>query len=122
MKYLCLIYQDESLPQKVPKAEFEKIHGWGHHRQASSFKFQAPIVDGVQIWLSGPSLYQPSTFNPFELPRGVIRSAPVSETLVAVCKHPGAKPGGSSQIRFRTFQKCNETIHHSLCLDDSRHL
>jgi len=27
MKYLCLIYQDESVPQKLPKAEFEKIHG-----------------------------------------------------------------------------------------------
>jgi hypothetical protein len=27
MKYLCLIYQDESLPQKLPKAEFEKLHG-----------------------------------------------------------------------------------------------
>ena len=26
MKYLCLIYQDESLPQKLPKAEFEKLH------------------------------------------------------------------------------------------------
>jgi len=26
MKYLCLIYQDESVPQKLPKAEFEKIH------------------------------------------------------------------------------------------------
>lgn len=27
MKYLCLIYQDESIGQKLPKAEFEKIHG-----------------------------------------------------------------------------------------------
>jgi len=27
MKYLCLIYQDESIRQKLPKAEFEKIHG-----------------------------------------------------------------------------------------------
>ena len=27
MKYLCLIYQDESLPQKLPKFEFEKIFG-----------------------------------------------------------------------------------------------
>ena len=27
MKYLCLIYQEESLPQKLPKAEFEKIFG-----------------------------------------------------------------------------------------------
>ena len=27
MKYLCLIYQDESLAQKLPKAEFEKLHG-----------------------------------------------------------------------------------------------
>ena len=27
MKYLCLIYQDESIPQKLPKVEFEKIHG-----------------------------------------------------------------------------------------------
>jgi len=26
MKYLCLIYQDESVPQKLPKAEFEKLH------------------------------------------------------------------------------------------------
>ena len=26
MKYLCLIYQDESVPQKLPKAGFEKIH------------------------------------------------------------------------------------------------
>ena len=26
MKYLCLIYQDETVPQKLPKAEFEKIH------------------------------------------------------------------------------------------------
>ncbi len=26
MKYLCLIYQDESVPKKLPKAEFEKIH------------------------------------------------------------------------------------------------
>jgi hypothetical protein len=26
MKYLCLIYQDESLPQKLPKAELEKLH------------------------------------------------------------------------------------------------
>ena len=27
---------------------------------------------------------------------------------------------GSRQIRFRTLQKCNETIHHRLCLDDCR--
>jgi hypothetical protein len=27
MKYLCLIYQDESVPQQLPKAEAEKIHG-----------------------------------------------------------------------------------------------
>jgi hypothetical protein len=27
MKYLCLIYQDESVSQKLPKAEAEKIHG-----------------------------------------------------------------------------------------------
>src|SRR5215475_2134299 len=27
MQYLCLIYQDESIVQKLPKAEFEKIHG-----------------------------------------------------------------------------------------------
>jgi hypothetical protein len=27
MKYLCLIYQDESLSQQVPKAELEKIYG-----------------------------------------------------------------------------------------------
>ncbi len=27
MKYLCLIHQDESALQKLPKAEFEKIHG-----------------------------------------------------------------------------------------------
>jgi hypothetical protein len=26
MKYLCLIYQDESASQKVPKAELEKIY------------------------------------------------------------------------------------------------
>jgi hypothetical protein len=26
MKYLCLIYQDESLAQKLPKAEFEKLY------------------------------------------------------------------------------------------------
>jgi hypothetical protein len=26
MKYLCLIYQDESLPQKLPKAEFARLH------------------------------------------------------------------------------------------------
>ena len=26
MKYLCLIYQDESVVQKFPKAEFEKVH------------------------------------------------------------------------------------------------
>jgi hypothetical protein len=26
MKYLCLIYQDESAAQKLPKADFEKIH------------------------------------------------------------------------------------------------
>ena len=26
MKYLSLIYQDESIRQKLPKAEFEKIH------------------------------------------------------------------------------------------------
>ena len=27
MKYLSLIYQDESIRQKLPKVEFEKIHG-----------------------------------------------------------------------------------------------
>ncbi len=27
MKYLCLIYQDESVTQTLPKAEAEKIHG-----------------------------------------------------------------------------------------------
>jgi len=27
VKYLCSIYQDESIRQKLPKAEFEKIHG-----------------------------------------------------------------------------------------------
>jgi hypothetical protein len=27
MKYLCLIYQDESVTQKLPKADAEKIHG-----------------------------------------------------------------------------------------------
>jgi hypothetical protein len=27
MKYLCLIYQDESASQKVPQAELEKIYG-----------------------------------------------------------------------------------------------
>jgi CTP synthase len=27
MKYLCLIYQDESVPQNLPKAEAQKIHG-----------------------------------------------------------------------------------------------
>ena len=27
MKYLCLIYQDESVSQKLPKADAEKIHG-----------------------------------------------------------------------------------------------
>ena len=26
MKYLCLIYQDESATQTLPKAEFERIH------------------------------------------------------------------------------------------------
>lgn len=27
MKYLCLIYQDESVSQRLPKAEVQKIHG-----------------------------------------------------------------------------------------------
>jgi hypothetical protein len=27
MRYLCLIYQDESVSQKLPKAETEEIHG-----------------------------------------------------------------------------------------------
>jgi hypothetical protein len=27
MKYLCLIYQDESVTQKLPKADAERIHG-----------------------------------------------------------------------------------------------
>ena len=27
MKYLCLIYQDESAAQRLPKEEFQKIHG-----------------------------------------------------------------------------------------------
>ena len=26
MKYLCLVYQDETLPQKLPRAEFEGIY------------------------------------------------------------------------------------------------
>ena len=110
MKYLCLIYQDESIAQKLPKAEFEKIHGeylaltdelkksgrlLGNNRlQPTSTATTVRVRNGTVMTTDGPFAETKEQLGGYFL----IEGRDLNETIQIAAKIPSAR-FGSIEVR-----------------------
>ena len=119
MKYLCMIYGDETLWGKMPKAEAEKIHGeyfeftddirksghyvGGNPLQPSSTATTVRVRNGKVLTTDGPFVETKEQLGGYYL----VEAKDLNDAIQVASRIPGARYGS---IEVRPIQEIPERV------------